>query len=49
MTDDLDYGRQEVIKEGYPDMTPHEFVEMYCAHNKCTPDDEVHRMEYEYL
>jgi hypothetical protein len=49
MVDDLEYGRREVILEGFPDMTPQQFVEMYCKHNKCTPDDLVNRMEFKYL
>lgn len=46
MLDDLEYGKREVIREGFPKMTPIEFVEMYCRHNKCTPDDEVNRIEF---
>ncbi len=49
MTDDLEYGRQEVILEGFPHLTPAEFVEMYCEHNRCAPETLVHRMEFEYL
>jgi hypothetical protein len=49
MIDDLEYGRREVTLEGFPNMDPHEFVEMYCKHNKCSPNDDVHRMEYKYL
>jgi len=49
MLDDPEYGKQEVIREGFPDMTPEEFVEMYCRHNRCTPGQIVHRMEFEYL
>jgi hypothetical protein len=49
MVDDLEYGRREVILEGFPDMTPQQFVEMYCKHHKCTPDTLVHRMEFKYL
>ena len=49
MTDDLAYGRAEVILEGFPEMTPTEFVEMYCNHNRCTPDTVITRIEFEYL
>lgn len=49
MIDDPDYGAQEVIKEGFPDMTPLEFVEMFCKANRCQPDIEVHRMAFEYV
>ncbi len=49
MIDDPEYGKKEVIREGFPDMTPQEFVDMYCRHNKCTPETLVHRMEFEYV
>ncbi len=35
--------------EGFPEMTPAEFVEFFCRHNKCTPDTIVNRIEFEYL
>lgn len=35
---------------GFPDMTPAEFVEFFCAsHAGCTPETEVNRIEFEYL
>lgn len=43
------YGAQEVILEGFPDMTPPEFVDMFCRHNKCRPDKLVNRIRFEYL
>ena len=49
MIDDPEYGQREVILEGFPNMTPVEFVEMYCRHNGCSPEDRVHRMEFEYV
>lgn len=49
MTDEPEYGRQEVILEGFPDWTPEQFVEMYCKHNKCTPETLVNRIEFEYV
>lgn len=39
----------DVIREGFPDMTPSEFVEMFCKHNKWEPDKDVRRIEFEYL
>lgn len=44
LTDDPVYGAAEVRAEGFPDMTPAQFVEMFCRHNKCTPDDTVTRI-----
>jgi len=47
MTDDLEYGRQEVIREGFPDLSPHEFVKMFCqTHKGCTPETEVNRIQF---
>jgi hypothetical protein len=43
------YGRAECIKEGFPHLTPREFVEMFCRHNGCTPDTHVTRIEFEYV
>jgi len=65
MTDDPEYGRQECIKEGFPDLTPEQFVAMFCQSHRIVetdpnmqgfritrpyrPEDEVARIEYEYL
>lgn len=49
MIDESEYGAAEVIKEGFPEMSPGQFVEMFCKANKCEPDILVHRMEFEYL
>lgn len=46
MTDDLEYGRAEVIAEGFPDLTPAEFVAMLCSKNRCRPDRFVTRIEF---
>jgi hypothetical protein len=39
----------EVVKEGFPELSPSEFVEMYCKANKCKPTDLCRRIEFEYL
>ena len=41
--------QSDVIREGFPDMTPAEFVAFFCAHNKCAQDVMVNRIEFEYL
>ena len=47
MIDDPDYGRSECRREGFPDMSPDEFVSMFCAtHKGCTPDSLVTRIEF---
>lgn len=37
------------VLEGFPLLTNEEFVEMFCKHNRCTPDTEVTRIEFEYI
>lgn len=53
MTDDLDYGFNEVVREGFGDHPdyrwPSAFVAFFCAtHRGCTPDTEVTRIEFTY-
>lgn len=40
---------QDVIAEGFPNMTPSEFVAMFCQHNRCRPHAYVTRIEFEYV
>ncbi|KKM84350.1 hypothetical protein LCGC14_1300000 [marine sediment metagenome] len=47
--DEPEYGKAEVILEGFPDMTPDEFVSFFCGAMKCTPKKLVHRMEYVFV
>jgi hypothetical protein len=35
-------------REGFPDMTEAEFVEMFCRKLKCGPDERVTRIEFTY-
>lgn len=49
MTDDLAYGREECVLEGFPEMNPAEFIDMFCAsHAGCTPETQVHRIAFDY-
>ena len=41
--------QDDVVAEGFPDMTPDEFVEMFCEHMNCEPDEEVTRIAYDYV
>lgn len=46
---DYHYGIGECQREGFPDMTPEQFVEMFCAtHKGCTPDTVITRIEFVY-
>lgn len=49
MTDDRVYGCGEVILEGFPDLSPEEFIEFFCFADHCTPDILVNRIEFKYL
>lgn len=42
-------GDSEVIAEGFPDYFPEAFIAMFCKHNRCTPDTEVTRIQFEKL
>ena len=39
----------EVAREGFPRMTPIEFVDMFCRAMRCAPDTQVTRIEWRYL
>jgi hypothetical protein len=42
--------KEDVIREGFPEMTPFEFVTMFCQHNRgCTGATEITRIEFEYV
>lgn len=41
--------QEDVILEGFPEMTPEQFVAFFCEANKCQPDEPVNRIEFEYL
>ena len=47
MLKDPVYGRAEVIREGFPEMSPAEFVAMFCQANGCTPGTRVRRIEFD--
>jgi len=40
----------EVNREGFPELTPAEFIEMFCkGHRGCKPETVVTRIEYRYI
>lgn len=39
----------ETTREGFPLMSGVDFVNMFCDHNGCEPDDEITRIEFEYI
>lgn len=47
--DSQEYGNDECDFEGFPGLTPVQFVAMFCAsHKPCTPETIVTRIEFEY-
>lgn len=41
--------KSDVIREGFPNMTPADFVGMFCEHNGCKPNTVITRIEFEYV
>lgn len=39
----------DVKAEGFPEMTPGEFIEMFCKYNKCKNTVRVNRIHFEYV
>ena len=45
-----EYGAEECIKEGFPEMTPREFVNLFLRTHRCFSDyDKVNRIAFSYL
>ena len=40
---------EDVVKEGFPELTKEQFIEMYTKHNKSLDIDPVNRIEFEHL
>ena len=41
--------QEDVIKEGFPDLSKNEFIEMFVKHNKCKIYQVVNRIEFNHL
>jgi len=39
----------DVVREGYPDWSPQQFIEMFMRQNKVSADTRVNRIEFEYI
>ena len=47
MFDEPEYGKAELIREGFPLMTVKGLIEMFCdTHKGCTPDKVISRIEF---
>ena len=44
-----DQPEKECAREGFPDMSPVDFVEMLCKANSRPPTDTLNRIEFRYL
>jgi hypothetical protein len=44
-----DLGQDEVDREGFPDLTPADFLAMFCKANHCDGYQPVNRIEFEYV
>jgi len=50
LLDDAAYGRREVVAEGFPEMTPADFVAFFCrTHKGATAASVVSRIAFRYL
>lgn len=45
----IQYGKEECRKEGFPGMTGLEFIAMFCTHNNCQTNTIVNRIEFRYV
>lgn len=46
---DQQYGLQETVREGFPDMTPERFAAFFCqSHKGCQYHTVITRLEFEY-
>lgn len=43
-----DITQEDVIAEGFPEMTPTEFVNMFIRHNGCSADELINRIQFKY-
>jgi hypothetical protein len=41
--------QEECNKEGFPELTPQQFIDMFCKHNRCKPEDCVNRIEFYFV
>lgn len=40
---------EDVAREGFPHWTPERFIAFFCAHNRCSENELVNRIEFEYI
>lgn len=45
----LEITQADCASEGFPNLSPPEFVAMFCAHMKCDPTTLVNRIEFKFV
>ena len=46
----IDITPHELIREGFSELSTHEFIQMFCnSHKGCTPEKIITRIEFEYI
>ena len=40
--------QEDCIREGFPEMSPDDFIQFLMKHHKCKPDDIITRIEFRY-
>lgn len=48
MINDVHYGNCECLLEGFPDLTPEQFVHMFSRTNRCSPNTVITRIQFCY-
>ena len=41
--------KEDVMREGFPNFTQQQFIDMYCQHNNVKPTDYCRRIEFRYV
>jgi hypothetical protein len=49
LTDNTEYGTQELILEGFPNLTPEQFIGILCEHSHIGPNTVVKRLEFKRI
>lgn len=45
----MDIDQRECVREGFPELTPIEFIGMFCEANGCAADEVIRRIEFKYV
>jgi hypothetical protein len=40
---------EDVIREGFPDWTPEQFIQFFCKHNHCRRHKKINRIVFKYV